>query len=207
MPGAAGDAGHAGLIAHAEALAEGGHPVVRAMWPHRQAGRGAAPRAEASIAPLAHLLEGARAWVRQRIPDAPPGWVLGGRSYGGRVASMLVAERGGATLGVERLLCIAYPLVPPSRAGAPRPTARTAHWDRLDVPTCLVVGGRDHFWDEAAFEAARPRLRVPLELIRLAGGDHELRVRARDAVDGRAMDAAAGARAVMDAVIAWLASD
>ena len=207
MPGAAGDAGHAGLVAHAEAFAAGGHPVVRAMWPHRQRGRGAAPRAEASLAPLARMLEGARSWLGRRLGEGvPAGWVLGGRSYGGRVASMLVAERGGRALGVERLLCVAYPLVPPARRDGTRPPSRSAHWAGIDVPTCFVVGTRDHFWDEAVFAAARATLSVPADVVRLDGGDHELRVRARDSAEGRALDAAGGARATADAVLAWLAA-
>lgn len=206
LPGAAGDAGHAGLVAHAEAFASGGHPVVRAMWPHRQRGRGGAPRAEASIAPLARILDGARGWLAKRLGDDVRGdWVLGGRSYGGRVASMLVAERGGDALGVERLLCVAYPLVPPARRDGTRPPSRSAHWTRIDVPTCFVVGTRDHFWDEAVFAASRGSLSVPVEVVRLDGGDHELRVRARDRADGRGLDPAAGARATADAVLAWLA--
>jgi predicted alpha/beta-hydrolase family hydrolase len=178
---------------------------VRATWPHRQRGRGAAPRADASVAPLATILAGARDLVAARVDAAPTGWVLGGRSYGGRVASMLVAERGGPALGVEHLLCIAYPLVPPARRDGVRPPARTAHWHRIDVPVHLVVGTRDHFWDEAAFEAGRAALTVPVELTRLADGDHELRVRARDAPDGRALDAAAGARATGAAIVERLA--
>lgn len=154
---------------------------------------------------LERLLAGARGWVDQRVGGAPSGWVIGGRSYGGRVASLLVAERGGAALGVERLLCIAYPLVAPARRDGTRAPARTAHWLRIDVPTCLVVGTRDHFWDEDEFARARSGVRVPFEVVRLEGGDHELRVRGRDAADGRPADAAAGARATAPSILAWLA--
>lgn len=207
MPGAAGDATHAGLVAHAEALAVGGHAVVRAMWPHRQRGSGAAPRAEASVAPLARLLDGAQALVEDLLGAPRRGWVLAGRSYGGRVASLVLAERGGAGLGVDRLLCIAYPLVPPARRDGLRAAARTSHWPDIDVPTCFVVGTRDHFWDEDAFADGIARMTAPTTVVRLEGGDHELRVRARDRADGRALDPAAGARATADAVRSWLAAD
>lgn len=204
LPGAAGDPGHAGLVALAEELAAGGHAVLRVTWPHRQRGRGAAPRAEASVEPLARIVAAARALLAARVPELPPTVVLGGRSYGGRVASLLVAREGGAAHGVTALLCVAYPLVPPAQRDGGTAPPRDAHWGAIDVPTCFVVGTRDHFHDAVRFAAACRRLPTAPTVVELTGGDHELRVRAIDAVDGRALDAADGARATAGGVLAWL---
>ncbi len=67
-----------------------------------------------------------------------PGVVIGGQSFGGRVASLLAAEEPPAGLV---LLC--YPL---HRPGHPETAAdRTAHWPRITCPTLLLSGESDPF--------------------------------------------------------------
>ncbi len=69
-------------------------------------------------------------------PD--PATVIGGQSFGGRVASLLAAEEAPAGLV---LLC--YPL---HRPGHPETTAeRTAHWPRITCPVLLLSGEGDPF--------------------------------------------------------------
>ncbi|WP_432765348.1 alpha/beta fold hydrolase [Halomonas aquatica] len=67
--------------------------------------------------------------------DLPPPW-LGGKSMGGRVASMLAARDGARGL----VLC-GYPFHPP---GKPE-RLRLAHWSLLECPTLVVQGSRDPF--------------------------------------------------------------
>jgi predicted alpha/beta-hydrolase family hydrolase len=62
--------------------------------------------------------------------------VIGGHSFGGRVASMLAAEQ--PTLG---LILLSYPL---HRPGYPE-QLRTAHWPRIACPTLLLSGESDPF--------------------------------------------------------------
>ena len=67
-----------------------------------------------------------------------PGTVVGGQSFGGRVASLLAAEG-----EVGGLVLICYPLHPP---GAPdRWDQRTEHWPRIACPVLLLSGDRDPF--------------------------------------------------------------
>jgi hypothetical protein len=66
------------------------------------------------------------------------GLVIGGQSYGGRVASLLAAD-GEAYAG---LICLSYPL---HRPGQPDWQARTAHWPHLELPVLLLSGEADPF--------------------------------------------------------------
>jgi predicted alpha/beta-hydrolase family hydrolase len=67
------------------------------------------------------------------------GAVIGGQSFGGRVASLLAAEEPDVT----GLVLLCYPLHPPGRAERWRD--RTAHWPRIACPVLLLSGDRDPF--------------------------------------------------------------
>ena len=71
-------------------------------------------------------------------PDADPA-VIGGHSYGGRVASLVAAD---GTPGVRGLVLLSYPL---HRPGGPEWEPRTAHWATIDVPVLMCSGGADPF--------------------------------------------------------------
>jgi predicted alpha/beta-hydrolase family hydrolase len=75
-----------------------------------------------------------------RVVPSASDVVVGGHSYGGRVASLAAAEPG-APYGA--LLLFSYPLHPP---GSPeRAAARTEHWSRIDCPVLLLSGASDPF--------------------------------------------------------------
>ena len=74
---------------------------------------------------------------RAALADAP-GSVIGGQSFGGRVASLVAAEEPPAGLV---LLC--YPLHPPGRTE--RWVERSDHWLRIGCPVLLLSGDRDPF--------------------------------------------------------------
>lgn len=65
--------------------------------------------------------------------------VIGGQSYGGRVASLLAAEDGSICAG---LVCFSYPL---HRPGAPGWDERSRHWPRIEVPVLFISGSADPF--------------------------------------------------------------
>ncbi len=72
---------------------------------------------------------------------APAGAVLGGHSYGGRVASLAAADLAGRGTIVAGLVLLSYPL---HRPGHPEAwEARTVHWPRLDLPVLLLSGESD----------------------------------------------------------------
>lgn len=85
--------------------------------------------------------------------------VVGGRSLGARVAC-----RTAEALGAVAVLCLAFPLVPPRRSGAPQ--SRLPELDAVTVPTLVVQGERDPFGMPPA-----TRLRTVAHV----PGDHSLR--------------------------------
>ena len=84
---------------------------------------------------------------------APPGpnVVVGGHSYGGRVASLAAAQ---ATY--RGLVCFSYPLHPPG--GPERTAARIAHWPDIACPALLLCGESDPFARIELLRAAMPTL-------------------------------------------------
>ena len=103
--------------------------------------------------------EDAVAAFEAQVPDEP-GVVVGGHSFGGRVASLSAAGVGHETDGAARrytaLVCLSYPIHPPGRVeNAP---ARIAHWSRITVPTLLLCGTSDPFARLDLLEAAMPTL-------------------------------------------------
>lgn len=114
--------------------------------------------------------------------------VIGGRSMGGRVASMIADELFRSD-GVAGLACLSYPWHPPEKPDQPRVT----HLADLRVPTLIVQGTRDPFGSPS--EVAGYALSSSVELLWLDDGDHDLRP--RKAVSGftyaRHLDTAADA--------------
>lgn len=96
--------------------------------------------------------------------------IIGGKSMGGRVASM-VADELFAQGVVAGLLCLGYPFHPMGKPDV----LRTAHLATLRTPTLIVQGTRDAFG--ARDEVASYTLSKHVELLWLEDGDHDLRPR------------------------------
>ncbi|MFB9375905.1 alpha/beta family hydrolase [Kineococcus gynurae] len=162
-PGAGAGSDAPGLVALAEA-APPWFAVHRMDFPYRLAGRRAPDRAPVLLAALREAAAGLAA--ASGLP--PHRLVLGGRSMGGRMASMAVAEG----LPAAGLLLVSYPLHPPGRPEK----LRTEHLPTLRLPCLFVSGDRDTFGTPAELTAETAV--VPgrdLELV--PGGDHGLRRR------------------------------
>ena len=140
--GAGGGVEHHLFLALEAALAP--MPVLRMQFPYRKEGRRAPDRAPKLIA---SVLEEVTAFADE-IGAKPERLVIGGRSLGGRMCSMAVAE-GLPTAG---LLLLSYPLHPP---GKPE-NLRIDHFPNLNVPCLFVSGDRDTFGtpDELTSHAA-----------------------------------------------------
>jgi predicted alpha/beta-hydrolase family hydrolase len=96
--------------------------------------------------------------------------IIGGKSMGGRVASMIADEQ--YTTGrIAGLLCLGYPFHPP---GQPE-SLRTAHLENLVTPTLICQGTRDIFGTRE--EVATYKLSDRIEILWLEDGDHDLRPR------------------------------
>jgi predicted alpha/beta-hydrolase family hydrolase len=94
---------------------------------------------------------------------------IGGKSMGGRIAS-LVAARGAC--GAEALVFLGYPLHPPGRKDRPR----TEHLREIGRPMLFLQGSRDPFGTPAELRPHLARLKPTPVLHEIAGGDHSFAV-------------------------------
>jgi predicted alpha/beta-hydrolase family hydrolase len=142
----------------AQGLAARGLGVVRFEFPYMRDRREGGKRGPD---PQPVLL----ASFRHRVQELGGGarLVLGGKSMGGRMASMIADE-----VGARGLVCLGYPFHPPKR---PEKT-RTAHLATLRTPALIVQGTRDPFGSpgEIASYVLAPSIRVAL----VDDGDHDL---------------------------------
>jgi predicted alpha/beta-hydrolase family hydrolase len=125
-------------VAIDKAATDMGVVVVRMDFPYRKAGRRSPDRPAVLV--QAVIDEAAQ------LDPLVDGLVLGGRSMGGRMCSVAVAEG----LTAVGLVLISYPLHPPGRADR----LRIEHFPELRVPCLFVSGTRDTFASPAELEAA-----------------------------------------------------
>ena len=144
-------------------------PIHLHDFEYHRAGRRAAPRADRVVPEFSSAVEEYATDLGVTTREV----VVGGRSYGGRVASMAVA--GG--LEVAGLILLSYPLHPPSRPEA----LRTGHFPDIEVPTLFVSGDRDEFGSPGEFREAALLLGGPAEFVWLEGGRHNPSNRAQKA--------------------------
>lgn len=191
--GAGGDLDGEGLVALAQVLCDLGCRVVRANLPHREAGQGGAPRADRSVASYRQIAE----QVRARYPKESR-WVLGGKSYGGRVASMAATEG----LDSVGLLFYGYPLHPPGK----HERLRVSHWPSVPVPCLFLQGDRDTFCDLELLEEHVRKLprRATIEVVE--GADHSLEIPAKRAPDGERRSAREVITGLREELGRWLAT-
>ena len=164
--GAGGNLDTPGLVALAQALALRGIRTVRFNLPAAEAGRKRPDRPAVAMGAIAAVLR----WA----VDASDGPVfLGGRSFGGRMASMLLADPvGEASRKVAGAVFLAYPLKPPGKSEVP--AERVEHLDRISIPMLFVSGDRDPFAPPALLDPVAAAAGAQLAWI--AGGDHGFRV-------------------------------
>ncbi len=161
FPGAGSTASHPSLLAIEAALAP--MPVSRADFTYRREGRRApdrAPKLLACVVEEAGLLA-------QRAGVAPERIVLGGRSMGGRMCSMAVAER----LPAAGLVLICYPLHPPGKPDK----LRIEHLPQLDVPCLFISGTKDPFGTREELESHAKAIRGQVTHVWLEGKGHDLK--------------------------------
>jgi uncharacterized protein len=112
------------------------------------------------------------------VVPSKPDVVVGGHSYGGRVASLAAAEPGAP---YAALVLFSFPLHPP---GSPdRTDARTAHFAAIRCPVLLLSGESDPFARIELLRAAVPRFGGPAELVTYPKLGHGLMPVLDDALD------------------------
>src|SRR5690606_31097001 len=149
-------------------LAGHGYECWRFQFPYSERGRKAPDRPPVLDATWRAVIESASG---APAPAAGAGrarrLVIGGRSMGGRIAS-LVAAKGAPVAG---LALFAYPLIPPGRTA----TDRADHFGDITVPVLLCSGTRDSFATPDQLREAASRL-PQAALHFLEGADHGFNV-------------------------------
>jgi uncharacterized protein len=151
------------MNAIATGLAEHGLRVVRFEFPYmrarREAGRRGPPDPPDALR---------RSWLDtiERLGPAQ-GLVLGGKSLGGRIASLIADE-----VGAAGLVCLGYPFHPPEQPAK----LRTAHLAGLRTPALILQGTRDPLGTRD--EIANYTLSRSIRLVFLEDGDHSFKPRA-----------------------------
>jgi predicted alpha/beta-hydrolase family hydrolase len=160
--GAGGSMHDRGMTATAKALVAAGVSVVRFNFAYTEKGSGRPD-------PMPLLMNTYAAVVaRVRAELAPTPLVIGGRSMGGRAASMLAADG----FEADGLLLLAYPLHP---AGQPE-KLRDAHLPRITIPVLAFSGTRDALCTRELMERALTTVRAPWEMRWIDAADHSFHV-------------------------------
>ena len=160
--GAGGHMGDRSVLGVTEALRRRGFDVVRFNFLYKEKGSSRPdpmPRLKECVAAVT-------AHARREL--APQTLLLGGRSMGGRAASMLAADG----FPCDGLLLLAYPLHP---AGKPK-ELRDAHLAKIEVPVLCLNGTRDALCRRDLMEAVVERLTGRWTMHWLDGADHGFHV-------------------------------
>ncbi|PYE15515.1 hypothetical protein DFR67_110179 [Williamsia limnetica] len=152
------------LRAIAEALTERGVAVARIDLPYRQKRPKGPPSPSGAAGDRAGIVAACAAF---RGESSGP-LVVGGHSYGGRQASMAVAEEPSIADG---LLLTSYPLHPPGKPDR----LRTEHLPAISRPTLVVHGASDPFGSTDELTAALGLIEAPTRLIDLPKVGHDLK--------------------------------
>jgi predicted alpha/beta-hydrolase family hydrolase len=157
--GAGADMHAAALTSVADALADAKIPSLRFNFPYKEARRRSPDRPPVL---LAAVREAADALGRQaRVPRERV--VLGGRSMGGRIGSMVAADDG--ALG---LVLLGYPLHPPGKPDQ----LRVEHFSKLRMPVLFASGTRDAFGTPAELKRHAKKIKGPVTFHWIDTGDH-----------------------------------
>jgi predicted alpha/beta-hydrolase family hydrolase len=158
----------------ARELAERGVGVARFEFPYMQRRRQGGARSAPDRAPV--LLEAfrnvAHELTKLTAPDGLHTLVIGGKSMGGRMASMLADE-----LGVRGVICLGYPFHPPGRTDK----LRVEHLAALQTPCLIVQGTRDSFGTQP--EVSEYKLSAAISVEWVEDGNHDLAPRKRSGLD------------------------
>jgi len=170
----------------AAGLAIRGLRVVRFEFPYMSARRTTGKRRGPDVP---RVLEESWRSVVRGLGD-PGRLVIGGKSMGGRIASMVADE-----LGVRGVVCLGYPFHPPGRPER----LRTAHLKQLATPALIVQGTRDPFGTREEIQGFDLAASIRFEF--LEDGDHSFKPRARS---GRTL--AQNLEQALDRIATWVAA-
>lgn len=151
------------MTAVARGLAASGLRVARFEFPYMRRRRETGERRPPDREPV--LREAWHAVIEELGGGGP--LVIGGKSMGGRMASLIAGEA-----GVRGLVCLGYPFHPPGQPDR----LRTAHLRDLRTPTLIVQGTRDPFGTPEDVQGYE--LSPAIQVVWLEDGDHSFKPRA-----------------------------
>lgn len=152
------------LVGFAEGLGAAGVSCLRFNFVYKERGKKAPDREPV-------LRDAWLAAFETAIDHGDPVWV-GGKSLGGRIASMMAAD---GSMSPAGLVFVGYPLHPP---GKPE-RVRDQHLDEVKVPMLFLQGTADPFARWELLQATVDRLGKRAVLHPVESGDHSFRVRGR----------------------------
>ncbi len=176
-PGAGADRNQSTLVKIDRALSAKEVAVTRMDFPYRKNGKKAPDRAPILIDAVCDEFQ----QLEKQTGLDNKSIFLGGRSLGGRMCSMAVAEG----LECAGLILISYPLHPPGKPDK----LRVEHFPQISVPCLFISGTRDAFGSPDELSKAIKAIAGEVTYVWIEGGDHGLRNK-----DDQ----------VVDAVTAWL---
>ncbi|HYI34883.1 MAG TPA: alpha/beta family hydrolase [Glaciibacter sp.] len=162
-PGAGANFDHPFLVGFTEALNGAGVATMRFNFPYREEGRRFPDRPPTAIATWRAAMDAATA-----RSHGLPVWA-GGKSFGGRMASMAVAEG----MPAAGLVFLGYPLHPPGKPEA----LRDEHLYGLDLPMLFLQGSRDPFATGNLLDTVVERIGASAQLQWLADADHSFDIK------------------------------
>ena len=154
------------MNAIAGGVGSAGFRVARFEFPYMRARREEGKKRTPDRGPV--LSESWREAIRALSgKDGPGALVIGGKSMGGRIASMVADEA-----AVGGLVSLGYPFHPPGQPDK----LRVAHLEHLKTPALFLQGERDAFGTRE--EVARYHLSKEIRIFFLPDGDHSFKPRA-----------------------------
>ena len=160
--GAGGNMNDRAMAATARAMRDIGLGVVRFNFLYAERGRGGPDPMPRLMATYTAVVD--HAWRELR----PARMIIGGRSMGGRTASILAADG----MDADGLLLFAYPLHPPGQ----QDKLRTAHLPSITMPVLCFNGTRDSFCDPELMRGALTTVRTRWTMHWIDDADHGFKV-------------------------------
>lgn len=151
------------LVEMSDALAASGFTVLRIDLPFRQV----RPHGPPPPGSAARDRDGLRRAIMVMKERAEGPLFLGGHSYGGRQATVLVSEE---PQFVDGVLLLSYPLHPPRKPAE----LRTRHFPKLTKPAFFVHGTRDPFGTIEEMKSALELIPASHALLEIDGAGHDL---------------------------------
>ncbi|ALG27906.1 dienelactone hydrolase [Glutamicibacter halophytocola] len=154
---------HEFMTGYAQAVADLGISVLSFNFPYMDAGKKFPDKAPTAIA----VWQQVRSWVQEHVAEGLP-VVVAGKSFGGRMASLAVAEG----MPANALIFLGYPLHAPKKEDK----LRDEHLYPLTVPMLFLEGTKDPFANPEKMEAVAAKLNKSTELVWFEGGNHSFKV-------------------------------